>query len=161
MRIALNALFLQTPANSSGQYLLHLLHALKEVDQQNEYLLLGAKPVADNGSALTPFPYRVSPPPSPARRNENVGKVVWEQFTGPAAARKAGVDIFHVPYFAPPLWTRTPTVVTIHDVIPMRLPAYQACTMVKAYMRLVAYAAHNATLIITVSPHPMQDMMHA
>ncbi len=138
MRIALNALFLQTPANGSGQYLLHLLHALKEVDQQNEYLLLGAKPVADNGSALTPFPYRVSPPPSPARRNENVEKVVWEQFTGPAAARKAGIDLFHVPYFAPPLFPRTPTVVTIHDVIPLRLPAYQACTMVKAYMRLVA-----------------------
>src|SRR6266487_2777814 len=107
MRIALNALFLQTPANGSGQYLLHLLHALKEVDQQNEYLLLGAKPVADNGSALTPFPYRVSPPPSPARRNENVEKVVWEQFTGPAAARKAGIDLFHVPYFAPPLFPRT------------------------------------------------------
>ena len=161
MRIALNALFLQTPANGSGQYLLHLLHALKEVDQQNEYLLLGAKPVADNGSALTPFPYRVSPPPSPARRNENVEKVVWEQFTGPAAARKAGIDLFHVPYFAPPLFPRTPTVVTIHDVIPLRLPAYQACTMVKAYMRLVAHAAHNATLIITVSQHARQDMMDA
>jgi len=161
MRIALNALFLQTPANGSGQYLLHLLHALKEVDQQNEYLLLGAKPIADNGSALTPFPYRVSPPPSPARRNENVEKVVWEQFTGPAAARKAGIDLFHVPYFAPPLILRTPTVVTIHDVIPLRLPAYQAGTMVKAYMRLVAHAAHNATLIITVSQHARQDMMDA
>ena len=161
MRIALNALFLQTPANGSGQYLLHLLHALKEVDQQNEYLLLGAKPIADNGSALTPFPYRVSPPPSPARRNENVEKVVWEQFTGPAAARKAGIDLFHVPYFAPPLFPRTPTVVTIHDVIPLRLPAYQAGTMVKAYMRLVAHAAHNATLIITVSQHARQDMMDA
>ena len=161
MRIALNALFLQTPANGSGQYLLHLLHALKEVDQQNEYLLLGAKPIADNGSALTPFPYRVSPPPSPARRNENVEKVVWEQFTGPAAARKAGIDLFHVPYFAPPLFPRTPTVVTIHDVIPLRLPAYQAGTMVKAYMRLVAHAAHNATLIITVSQHARRDMMDA
>src|SRR6266566_1718465 len=161
MRIALNALFLQTPANGSGQYLLHLLHSLKEVDQHNEYLLLGAKPIADNGSALTPFPYRVSPPPSPARRNENVEKVVWEQFTGPAAARKAGIDLFHVPYFAPPLFPRTPTVVTIHDVIPLRLPAYQAGTMVKSYMRLVAHAAHNATLIITVSQHARQDMMDA
>ena len=161
MKIAINALFLQTPANGSGQYLLHLLHALKEVDQQNEYLLLGAKPVADNGTALTPFPYRISPVPYPARRNENVEKVVWEQFTGPAAARKAGIDLFHVPYFAPPLFPRTPTVVTIHDVIPLRLPAYQVGTMVKAYMRLVTHAAHNAMLIITVSQHARQDMMDA
>jgi len=161
MKIALNALFLQTPTNGSGQYLLQLLHALKEVDQQNEYMLLGAKPLAQNGSALTPFPYRVSPVPSSVRRKENVEKVVWEQFTGPAAARKAGFDLFHVPYFAPPLLPRTPTVVTIHDVIPLRLPAYQAGSRVKAYMRLVARAARNATLIITVSQHAKQDMMDA
>jgi glycosyltransferase involved in cell wall biosynthesis len=161
MKIALNALFLQTPANGSAQYLLHLLHALKEVDQQNEYVLLGAKPIADNGSTLAPFPYRVSPVPAPAKRNENIEKAVWEQITGPAAAHRADIDLFHVPYFAPPLFPRTPTVVTIHDVIPLRLPAYQASAMVKAYMRLVARAAHNATLIITVSQHAKQDMMDA
>ncbi len=161
MKIALNALFLQTPANGSAQYLLHLLHALKEVDQQNEYVLLGAKPIAGNGSTLAPFLYRVSPVPSLARRNENIEKAVWEQITGPAAARRADIDLFHVPYFAPPLFPRTPTVVTIHDVIPLRLPAYQASAMVKAYMRLVARAAHNATLIITVSQHAKQDMMDA
>jgi len=66
-----------------------------------------------------------------------------------------------VPYFAPPLFPRTPTVVTIHDVIPLRLPAYQAGARVKAYMRLVARAARNATLIITVSQHARQDMMDA
>lgn len=161
MKIALNALFLQTPANGSAQYLLHLLHALKEVDQQNEYMLLGAKPIADNGSALAPFPYRVSPVPAPARHKENIEKVVWEQITGPAAARRADIDLLHIPYFAPPLFPRTPTVVTIHDVIPLRLPAYQASAMVKAYMRLVARAAHNATLIITVSQHAKQDMIDA
>lgn len=161
MKIALNALFLQTPASGSGQYLLHLLHALNEIDQRNEYVLLGAKPIAVNGNALAPFPYRVSSVPSPARRNENIEKVVWEQITGPAAAHQADIDLFHVPYFAPPLFPRTPTVVTIHDVIPLRLPAYQASAMVKAYMRLVARAAHNATLIITVSQHAKQDMMDA
>ncbi len=159
MKIALNALFLQTPASGSGQYLLHLLRALKEVDQQNEYMLLGAKPVAHNGNAETPFPYQVSPVPSFARRNENVEKVVWEQYTGPAAARRGGIDLFHVPYFAPPLFPRTPTVVTIHDVIPLRLPAYRAGASIRAYMRLVARAAHNATQIITVSQHAKQDMM--
>ena len=92
--------------------------------------------------------------------NENIQKVV-EQLTGPAAARKAGVDIFHVPYFAPPLLPRTPTIVTIHDVIPMRLPAYQPDTKVKAYMQLVANAAHRATMIITVSQHAKQDMVDA
>ncbi|TMD40630.1 MAG: glycosyltransferase family 4 protein [Chloroflexi bacterium] len=161
MKIALNSLFLQTPSSGSEQYLLHLLRALKEIDQQNEYLLLGPRPVKRDGSGNIAFPYLVNPVPTLAGRKENIEKLVWEQYTGPAAARKAGADLYHVPYFAPPLFPRTPTVVTIHDVIPLRLPAYQAGARVKAYMRLVAWAARNATLIITVSQHARQDMMDA
>jgi len=158
MKIGINALFLQTPASGSGQYLIHLLKALTEIDKQNEYILLGAKPLARDSSDL---PYHVSPVPTFAGRNENIEKLVWEQFTGPAAARRTGVDLLHVPYFAPPLFPRTPTVVTIHDVIPLRLPLYRAGTKVEAYMRLVARAAHKATLIITVSQHARQDIMDA
>ncbi len=167
MKIGINAHFFKFPSSGSGQYLKHLLHALADVDRQNEYVLLGSQPFTQNGTehpqglSSTKFPYRAYPVPAFARRNENIEKVVWEQFTAPAAAKKAGVDIFHVPYFAPPLLPRTPTVVTIHDVIPMRLPAYRAGAKVEAYMRLVSRAAHSATLIITVSHHAKQDMMGA
>src|SRR5438309_3748288 len=161
MKIALNSLFLQTPNSGSGQYLLHLLRAMKEIDQQNKYLLLGPRPVKRDGSGNIPFPYQVNPVPTLAGRNENIEKLVWEQFTGPAAARRAGVDLLHVPYFAPPLFPRTPTVVTIHDVIPLRLPLYRAGAKVEAYTRLVARAAHKATLIITVSQHARQDIIDA
>ena len=171
MKIGVNALFLQTPASGSGQYLIHLLNALAEIDQQNEYILLGAT-LQENpplrsapnknpsqGSPWERFPYQVHPVHALARSNENIEKVVWEQLTGPRAARKAGVDLLHIPYFAPPLFPRTPTVVTIHDVIPLRLPLYRAGARVEAYMRLVARAASKATLIITVSQHARQDIM--
>ena len=159
MKIGINALFFQYPATGSGQYMTHLLAALAQADTQNEYVLLGPLPVA--GQNQTTFPYEVQAVPGFVGGNENIQKVVWEQLTGPAAAHKAGVDIFHIPYFAPPLLPRTPTVVTIHDVIPMRLPAYQPDAKVKAYMRLVASAAHKATMIITVSEHAKQDMVDA
>ncbi|HLI07549.1 MAG TPA: glycosyltransferase family 1 protein [Ktedonobacteraceae bacterium] len=162
MKIGINALFYQYPASGSGQYLSHLLHALSEVDSRNEYILFGPRLLPQNSSLpQTTFPYQVQSVPSFAARNENIAKVVWEQWTGPAAARKTGVDIFHVPHFAPPLVPRTPTVVTIHDVIPLRLPLYRAGTRVAAYIRLVARAAHCATLIITVSQHAKQDMIDA
>lgn len=168
MKIGFNALFLQTPANGSAHYLVHLLHALGEVDKQNEYILLGARPLScdsqgrPQGASLpVPFPYEAHPVPTWGQRNENIEKVLWEQFTGPRAARHAGVDLFHIPYFAPSNFSRTPTVVTIHDVIPLRLPAYRAGKKVEAYMRLVAQAAHKATLIITVSQHAKQDMIDA
>ena len=158
MKIGINALPLKFPATGSGQYLLHLLHALAAVGSLNEYVLLGPQPVPLIGA---PFPYQVKSIPGLAARRENIEKVVWEQVTSPAAARKAGADIFHVPYFAPPLLPRTPTVVTIHDVIPLRLPLYRAGARVEAYMRLVARAAHHATLIITVSNHAKQDIVDA
>jgi glycosyltransferase involved in cell wall biosynthesis len=159
MKIGINALFLQNPATGSGQYLLHLLSVLTKVDTQNEYILLGPQPLEDERVASLPFPYKVRSAPGPTTRNENIEKLVWEQLTGPAAARQAGVDLFHVPYFAPPLLPRTPTIVTIHDAIPLRLPAYQQGAKVKAYMRLVARAAPHADMVITVSQHAKQDIM--
>jgi glycosyltransferase involved in cell wall biosynthesis len=110
---------------------------------------------------MSRFSTVIKPVPGLASRNENVEKLIWEQYTGPAAACKAGVDIFHVPYFAPPYFPRTPTVVTIHDVIPMRLPLYRAGASVNAYMKLVARAAHRATLVIAVSQHARQDIIDA
>lgn len=158
MKIGINALFFKYPATGSGQYMAHLLKALSEVDTENEYVLLGPNPVEQDGNG-SGFPYKVRPVPGIAASNENIEKLVWEQLTGPAAARKAGVDVFHVPYFAPPLMPRTPTIVTIHDVIPMRLPAYQPDTKVKAYMRLIARASHSASQIITISEHAKKDII--
>lgn len=169
MKIAFNALPLENPANGSAQYMIHLLHALSKVDTRNEYLLLGPNfiPISEGGylrgSALPiPFEYEIS------RMwaffgvyNENIKKLLWEQFTGPRAALSAGCDLFHVPYFAPPLFPHISTVVTIHDVIPLRLPLYREGVKVEAYMNLVARAAHSATMIITVSQHAKEDIMDA
>src|SRR5438552_8161166 len=101
MKIGINALFFQYPATGSGQYMTHLLSALAQIDSQNEYVLLGSQPVE---TSLTAFPYHVQPVPDFVAKNENISKVMWEQFTGPDAAQKHGVDVFHVPYFAPPLF---------------------------------------------------------
>lgn len=161
MKIGINALFLKFPASGSGQYLTHLLNALAEMDKQNEYILLGPQPVPQDRRVPVSFLYQEAPVPAFARRNENIEKLLWEQYTAPAAARKAGVDILHVPYFAPPLLPRTPTVVTIHDVIPFRLPLYRAGARLEAYMRLIARAARKAALIITVSQHARLDMIDA
>ena len=161
MKIGINSLFFQFLTNGSAQYLSYLVRALGEVDRQNEYILLGPQPLSQGRNSLTSFPYLTKFVPGFAASNENVEKLIWEQYTGPAAARKAGVDIFHVPYFAPPYFPRTPTVVTIHDVIPLRLPLYRTGISVTAYMKLVARAAHKATLVIAISQHAKQDMIDA
>ncbi len=157
MKIGFNALFFQHPATGSGQYMAHLLHALAEVDQHNDYVLLGPRPLA--ASVSTAFPYHVQPVPPFARKTENIEKIVWEQFTAPMTARQAGVDLLHIPYFAPPLLPRTATVVTIHDIIQLRVPGYLPNRKIKAYMQLVAQAIQHTTSIITVSEHAKQDIV--
>jgi len=64
-----------------------------------------------------------------------------------------------VPYFAPPLRPGIPTVVTIHDLIPLVLPAYRGTPLVRLYTRLVTAAAPRATAIIADSECSKRDIV--
>jgi len=157
MKISINALFLQYPTTGSGQYLTNLTKALAEIDNHNEYVLLGPQPTPYANDL--PLPYQVHPVSRFVQRRKNIAKVFWEQFTCPVAARVAKADLLHIPYFAAPLIPHTPTVVTIQDVIPLRLSAYRPSGKVNMYMNLIARAVHHATMIITISQHARQDII--
>ncbi|WP_162179477.1 glycosyltransferase family 4 protein [Thermogemmatispora carboxidivorans] len=159
MRIGINALFFRYPASGSGQYLLHLLKALATLDQRHEYILLGPRPESPPLALSDHMRYVATPVPSLLARSENIEKLFWEQMTSPRAARSHGVDLLHIPYFAPPLRASMPVVVTVHDVIPWHLPIYRAGARIEAYMQLIAYAVRHATLIITVSEHAKRDIV--
>lgn len=83
------------------------------------------------------------------RLGENPEKVWFEQVAFPRAARAAGAAVAHVPYFASPRFPAQPTVVTVHDLIPLVLPGYRSSALVRAYMRLVASTARHADLVLT------------
>jgi glycosyltransferase involved in cell wall biosynthesis len=162
MKIGVNTLFFRHPTSGSGQYLIHLLNALAEIDTKNEYILVGPDPLAKNVQEQlnVSFTHHATGVAGPLGRNASLEKMTWEQWTGPQAARKLGVDIFHVPHFAPPLVTgNIPVVVTIHDVIPLRLPLYRASAKARVYASVVSRAAHKATMVITISQHAKQDII--
>lgn len=162
MKIGVNTLFFRHPASGSGQYLIHLLNALAEIDTRNDYVLIGpdSLPESVRQQLRAPFPQHVRGVSGPLGRNPSLEKMTWEQWTGPREARRLGVDVFHVPHFAPPLLPGLmPVVATIHDVIPRRLPLYHASARAKVYSSVVARAAHQATLVITISQHAKQDII--
>jgi len=70
------------------------------------------------------------------------------------------VDVAHVPYFAPPLYPSIPTVVTIHDLIPLILPAYKGSILVRFYTRLVSMTAKRSAAIITDSHSSKRDIIN-
>ncbi|HEX6511346.1 MAG TPA: glycosyltransferase family 1 protein [Chloroflexota bacterium] len=129
MRVSLNGYFLADRHTGSGQYSLQLVKRL-DLDV--------AQPRGELG---------------------NLAKLRWEQVGWPREAAKAGADILHCPYFALPLRRRWPAVVTIHDLIPMLLPAYRGSPLVRAYTRLQALACKSAEAIIVDSECSKRDVV--
>jgi glycosyltransferase involved in cell wall biosynthesis len=159
LRVAINASFWGQETTGSGQYLHHLTAALVALDGAPEVVLCGAgapqaAPALPSGATWRTVPA------SPWRRlGENVEKVWFEQVAFPRAARAVGATVAHVPYFASPRFPQQPTVVTVHDLIPLLLPGYRSSALVRSYMRLVAAAARRASLVLTDAEASVGDIV--
>jgi len=157
MRIALNGMFWGMTGTGSGQYLDHLLANLSSLLPDASYTLLRPAHSSEEGppsASVESLPLRTPFD----RKSRDLAKVWFEQIAFPCSCRQIGADVAHVPYFAPPLIPRVPTVVTIHDVIPLILPAYRASWGMRAYVALVSRAARRAHLVITDSQASARDI---
>lgn len=158
MRIAFNAFFLGQESTGSGQYTHQLLRTLAQLDVRNDYVLYSAERPGFRQKPDFWTDLKVLSTPA-LRRSENLAKLWFEQVGFPRACRSASADLAHVPYFASPIYPTVPTIVTVHDLIPLLLPAYRGSILVRLYMRLVAAAARRADMIITDSQHSKQDIV--
>lgn len=154
MHILVNGWFSGTDTAGSGQYLHHLLRALPSADPTVHWSLL-----LPTDAPAPDFPgveiVRRSLPPLPRQ----LRKLWWEQIAGPRAARDLRADVLWAPYWASPLRSAIPTVVTIHDLIPLLLPLYRGNILNRAYTRLVSASARRATAVITVSHASKRDIV--
>lgn len=149
MKVALNGLFLDSPATGTGQYLRELVRAMRTLAPQDEFVF-----VAPHDDPTAPAPVEIH---HTTATQENLAKLEFEQRIFPRAARN-GFDLAHVPHFGPPLFPKSPTVVTIHDLIPMVLPAYAGSAAVRMYTRLAAAGAKRAQAILADSHASARDI---
>lgn len=157
----MNGMFWTQPMVGSGQYLYGLLDALLRLAPEHRYTLL-VPDLPDIQQALFPMGnaacsvVMIHTPFD--RRNRNLAKLWFEQVGVPLGAARLGVDLLHVPYFAPPLCSRVPVVASVLDIIPLVLPEYRGSAFVRAYMRLVTQAARRAVHVIAISEASRQDI---
>lgn len=149
-RVALSALFLHFPNSGTGRYLDRLIEASTG---QVDLALLGARafPPTDprwNGA--------VSRLATPFDRRPSLAKIWFEQVALPRASREA--DLLHVPYFAAPLRPPRPTVVTVHDLVPVLRPEYRSTAAQRLYTALVSLGLRWAEIIITDSQASARDL---
>ena len=154
MRIVYNGWFLaHNPHTGSGQYLRALLEWLPRVAPEHEYHVV----VPAGDGAPTPAPAGVQLH-SVLCGGSNLAKVRFEQLLFPRACRALRADLAHVPYWAPPLSSPAPIIVTIHDLIPRLLPAYRGGRAVQLYTALVSAATSGAALVLTDSQASANDI---
>ncbi|MGQ9667800.1 MAG: glycosyltransferase family 4 protein [Anaerolineae bacterium] len=158
--IGVSGWFWGQEAVGSGQYLHHLLVHLSALYPKDRYIL------------FVPAGAPASPPPLPMANNVeqvvlhppfgrlgNWSKLWFEQIGVPAACRKWKVDILHVPYWATPAWASVPVVTTIHDVIPLIMPAYAASPAARLYTQLVRWTARRSRLVLADSQTSARDVV--
>ncbi len=75
----------------------------------------------------------------------------WQRWRLPMAAWRDDVDVLHCPANLCPTWLPVNTVVTIHDLIPMDMPAGRPAAQVRRFVQSVRLACQRAAWIICPS----------
>ncbi len=154
--LALNGVFWSSPHVGSGQYLHGLLPALAGLapDERRALVVMGeADGVAPEWAEVVRWRLPVQAPGVAA----DVAKTWFEQAVFPRLAHQAALA--HVPYFAPPLRPSIPTVVTVHDLIPLVLPQYRGSPLARLYFRLVTLALPRAAHVVTDSDYSRREIL--
>jgi glycosyltransferase involved in cell wall biosynthesis len=156
MRIVLNGWFAaHDPQTGSGQYLRALLEWLPRVAPEHDYHLV----LPQSGAQAMPKPEGAGYQVHVVRcGTSNLAKLRFEQWQFPRACRALRAELAHVPYWAPPLASPAPIVVTIHDIIPVLMPEYQRGRAARIYTALVTAAARGAALALTDSNASAKDI---
>ncbi len=82
-----------------------------------------------------------------------------ELFSLSRSAGQHNVDLFHAPHYTLPLKLAMPSVVTIHDIIHLRMKKYFALPQ-RMYARLmIGHACRNSSAVIVVSEFTKQELI--
>jgi glycosyltransferase involved in cell wall biosynthesis len=153
LAVGLNALFLHYPRTGTGRYVRHLVEGMR--DRVNLSLIgANAFPAADpttgfsSRKVFTPFD----------RGSRQLAKIWFEQAGFGFAARRLDLDLAHVPYFGSGIVSALPTVVTVHDLVPIVRPEYRRTRAEALYTSLVTLGLRSASAIVTDSVASARDL---
>jgi glycosyltransferase involved in cell wall biosynthesis len=148
MHLAINAYFWNQSHTGSGQYSRQLVYHLNRMVSDLDLTLVLPELPGSDAPAGVPPEVRVERVPV---RAGHFGKVLFEQYLFPAACRRVGATVAHVPYWGGPLRSPVPLVITIHDLTTLLVLDYNRGWRARLYNALVGAAAQGAAHIITDS----------
>ena len=147
MRIGLDGSPLSQIKTGVGHYTFELAHALARIAPEDEFEL------------ISPLPYLAVEIDEPSLPNLSftqakvnpLSRRRWWPIGLPLHLKRAPVDLFHGTNYDVPLWTRRPTVVTIHDLSIFLYPETHDQYLLGRALRRLPTMARKADMIITPS----------
>lgn len=151
MKLGVNGWRLQGTLTGVGRYLLNVLRHWDDATARavfDQISLYTSRPVGVDGLDL---------PSSIERRvlRPDARMLIWENARlGPFVDD----DLLFCPSHSRPLWTRSRTVVAVHDALPHRRPELFPWSVRVFYRRLYDWSSRHATLVITASEAARDDL---
>lgn len=158
MRIVMDGSFLMLPPSGTGTYLRSLAEALIRVQPDLDLALLvpGHPPLDPRATATMAAADQANHGAPP--RLGRIQRLSWDLALVALAARRARPDLLHVPHATPPVALGLPLVLTIHDVIPLVLPAYRTSRAMRLRLAALRRAAPRARMVLTPSLAAANDI---
>lgn len=135
-----------------GRYIRTLLNHITAMDKDNQYCVYLNPPQYERYSFESPNVRKV---------RESAGKYgIMEHLSLPMRAYRDRLDLFHSPHYTLPLLIRTPSVVTVHDLIHLLHPPKKPFNWAYHYAKyMIKVAVERARAVITVSENTKNDLI--
>jgi glycosyltransferase involved in cell wall biosynthesis len=120
-------------------------------------------PRASDGAGELAAARAVQAPTLPPALGQYAHKLYWEQVGLRYAASRIGARVLYSPHFSTPLWGARPSVISVHDLIPLTEPGYAPGLPARLYFKLVSAAARQAAAVTTLSEYArgeIQRLLH-
>lgn len=142
--------------NGIGRFVGNLLRALALGDRPPEIFLYGNRDTVFD----VPNPWG-KPVRARTRRAAETAAWWWERVSLPRMARRDRLDVFLSPCFKAPGIRSCPVVITVHDLLLLRMPpelSGRSAMYCRAFRSFAAKFAERAATVLTVSEHSRQDI---
>ena len=84
---------------------------------------------------------------------------IRELFSLSRSANSSGIDLFHAPHYTLPFGLKMPSVVTVHDIIHLRMKEYFSPVQ-RMYARfMIGHACRDSSAVIVVSEFTKRELM--
>lgn len=150
MRIGLDGFPLAMPRTGIGHYTFELARSLALLSTTDEFELIS--PLAFDASVLAELQDSGSPSNLSATNPEQTRfSKRWWSIGLPLYLRRAKLDLFHGTNYEGPLWNRSSTVVTIHDLSLLLHADKHEERLARRARRRLPVAARSSVMIITAT----------